>query len=188
MLFNTNAPYYQKGYVHYKTLLPTAQRFVNNRFAVFKKTKEYKNGGKLYTHTLFDKSVHDAKDIQGIANMLAKDGKTVMINPTKLHYKDKLYNEVYKGLKDTHYYGKNPDLTIDGKFYEYESFETKNFQPKKIAAMLKHGAKQSDRIIINNKPNVGEGYIKWKIDEKVREGFYFKEVWTWNGKELVQVY
>ena len=95
-----------------------------------------------------DKTNSDYNDLISIACYFAKKGKRVHVLPT-LHYKDTRYRDVYGPLIGTIYYRKCPDLLIDGEYYEYESYE-RPFKAKKISHMIKRGAGQSDRIIIDN--------------------------------------
>ena len=53
-------------------------------------------------------------------------------------------------LRGTPYYGKCPDLIVDGVWYEHEAF-TKPNPKSNFSNMLRRGLSQSDRIIINKK-------------------------------------
>jgi hypothetical protein len=186
-LFSFNHAYYQEGYSSLKKLKPIAQAKVEEQFVRFKTIKKYKSGGKVLQHSLFDQSVHDAKDLVSIAKNFAQQGNIVLINPTKLHYKDKLYNLVFNGLKGSKYYRKNPDLTIGGKYFEYESYTTA-FNKRKVGSMIRHGAEQSSRIIINNKAGSSEAFVLNRIKDQIKQGKLIDEVWIWDGKKLKQVY
>ncbi len=135
----------------------------DNRFYWYDKPnfttiKRYSNGGKVSIYNTLDKKANDYKDLVAIANEFAKIGKKVELLP-RLHFKDPEYNKIYNSLTHTKYYRKCPDLKINGHFYEYESF-VKPWNKRKVGNMLKHGLKQSDKIIINNNKGCSDRYIK----------------------------
>lgn len=104
-----------------------------------------------------DKSTPDYRDLLSIACYFAKKGRTVkVLAPT--HYKDPKYKLVFGRLIGTAYYRKCPDLMINDKFFEYESF-TPPFKSGKVSHMIKRGAQQSARIIINNNKGASDRYI-----------------------------
>ena len=110
--------------------------------------KQYPSGGKIWLMKCLKATSPDYKDILSIALFLAKNAHEVKILHA-VHYKDPLYRDVFGELIGTRYYRKCPDLLIDGLFYEYESYD-RPFKSRKISHMLKRGADQACRIIIDN--------------------------------------
>ena len=64
---------------------------------------------------------------------------------------------------------------IDGEFYEYESYE-RPFKAKKISHMIKRGADQSDRIIIDNNKGATDRYIINMVMMRKSDKFFQKEI------------
>jgi hypothetical protein len=108
----------------------------------------------------------DHKDLLSIARYFALDGKVVQLT-TAVHYKDKKYEQVFGKLFGTIYERKCPDLIIDGKFYEYESF-VPPFNKGKISNMVSHGTLQASRIIMNNNKGCSDRYIKQNIVKRLK--------------------
>lgn len=120
--------------------------------------KKFKNGGTLHKYDTVEMDKSDYKDLITIGRFFARQGKNVILTP-RVHYKSPIYDEIYGALINTKYYRKCPDLSIDGVFYEYESFK-KPWKKKKVGTMLKHGLVQSSRVVINNKGGCSDRYIK----------------------------
>jgi hypothetical protein len=158
-----------------KKLLPLGNFAKNSD--MFKIYKQYENDGKVLIHNAIDKKKPDYKDILTIANNFAKEGRIVMLTPI-LHHKSDEYKQIYGSLAGTKYDWKCPDLSIDDKFYEYESF-TPPFRQKKLSRMLSHGRKQSPRIIVNNNKGASDTYLRRYIYSQLRQGADFEEVWAY---------
>ena len=121
-----------------------------------------------------DKTSSDYNDLLSIACFFAKKGKTVKVL-SSIHFKDKRYRNVFGPLIGTIYYRKCPDLMIDGEFYEYESYE-RPFKAKKISHMIKRGAEQSGRIIIDNNKGASDRYIINMVLKRITDKFFQKEI------------
>jgi len=110
--------------------------------------KSFARGGSVWSMNGLDKKNSDYKDLITIACLFARKGHTVhLLSP--VHYKDPMYHNIFGELIGTRYYRKCPDLLIDSYFYEYESYK-RPFFSRKISHMLKRGAEQAERIIIDN--------------------------------------
>lgn len=68
-----------------------------------------------------DKAKADYQQMKRVAEFMARQGAEVTILP-RIHYKSPAYREIYGALIGTDYERKCPDLLIDGKFYEFESY------------------------------------------------------------------
>ena len=53
--------------------------------------------------------------------------------------------------------------------------------------MLKHGLKQSNRIVIE-KPNLTDAYMKRVIRQRVKDGQNIEEVWIKDGSQYRNIY
>ncbi|MBQ6952695.1 MAG: hypothetical protein IJP81_02160 [Bacteroidales bacterium] len=129
--------------------------------------KQYPSGGTIWLMLGLGTSGSDYKDIMAIAKYLAKNGHEVKVLHA-IHYKDQLYREVYGELIGTRFYRKCPDLLIDGRFYEYESYD-RPFKSRKISHMLKRGAAQSSRIIIDNNRGASDRFIINMIENRLKD-------------------
>lgn len=136
--------------------------------------KHFSGKGYVYLMAGLDKTNSDYNDLLSIACYFAKKGKTVRVLST-IHYKDPKYRDVYGPLIGTKYYRKCPDLLIDDEFYEYESYE-RPFKAKKISHMIKRGAEQSDRIIIDNNKGASDRYIINMVLKRISDKFFRKEI------------
>ena len=82
--------------------------------------KKFKTGGEIEIIAGYKKKA-DHRDLLSIARFFAKKGYNVKMT-TDIHFKDEKYREVFGSLIGTKYERKCPDLIINEKFYEYESF------------------------------------------------------------------
>ena len=69
---------------------------------MFKTYKQFKNGGQVLIHSEVNRKQSDYKDLISVANIFAKEGKSVMLTPV-LHHKTEAYKEVYGVLVGTKY-------------------------------------------------------------------------------------
>jgi hypothetical protein len=91
-------------------------------------------------------------------------------------------------LIGTKYDRKCPDLIINGKFYEYESYKPP-FKIEKISNMLSRGLKQSSCIIINNNKGDIHRNIKKNIHNRItNEKQDIDEVWVYEKGEVFLLY
>ncbi|MBO7585827.1 MAG: hypothetical protein J6T13_01415 [Bacteroidales bacterium] len=134
------------------------------------------NKGKVLIYNTIDRSTGDFHRILDCAIWFAKCGKTVVMTPKlDVPYKNPAYDMIYGSLKGTAYYGKCPDLIIDGVWYEHEGF--KHLNPKtNFSNMCKRGFKQSDCIIIEN-CGLTDGYMLRSLEGQMKSGIKISEVW-----------
>ncbi len=138
--------------------------------------------GVIYISKLLNPNDSDYNDLITVARSFAETGSIVHLPPKLSRYTSFEYKCVYPDLIGTKYEGKCPDLLIDGKRYEFESFITHKSK-RALSAMLRRGLKQSDRLIIQ-KPDLTERFILHAIILRLKEGQIIKEVQTLdrNGK------
>lgn len=138
--------------------------------------RTFENGGSLETYSIIDKTTDDYKRIEEAAMHFASLGKTVIITPKFDGSKfcpD--YDAIYGSLKGTKYYGKCPDISIDGVWFEHEGFTGDNAK-NSFRNMLNHGLKQSDRIIIED-CGLTDGYMIRSLEGRIKSGAVVSEVW-----------
>lgn len=121
-----------------------------------------------------NKNVPDFGDLVSIACSFAKKGCNVKVLAST-HYKDPRYRIVFGGLIGTAYYRKCPDLLIDNEFYEYESYE-RPFKSSKISHMIKRGAQQASRIIIDNNKGASDRFIVNTILKRLNDKCFKGEI------------
>ena len=143
----------------------------NNDFILYKRFSE---GGSVFLITGLDKTNSDYNDLISIACHFARNGKEVQVL-APIHYKDPRYHKIFGPLIGTEYYRKCPDLLIDGEFYEYESY-ARPFKSKKISHMIKRGAEQSDRIIIDNNKGASDRFIINMVLKRINDKFFRKKI------------
>lgn len=142
--------------------------------SLFSLYKSYKNGGAVYLMSGLDRTVRDYYDLISIACWFAKNGHQVKVL-APIHFKDPLYRVVFGGLVGSMYYRKCPDLLIDNNYYEYESYE-RPFKSRKISHMIKRGALQANRIIIDNNKGASDRFILNMILKRVNDIYFLGEI------------
>lgn len=136
-----------------------------------------------------DKAKADYQQIKQVAEFMARQGAEVMILP-RIHYKSPAYQEIYGSLIGTDYERKCPDLLIDGKFYEFESY-IRPWKKSKVRRMISHGLEQSPNIVIDNSKGCSHRHIKRIVEERIRtrkNGQTIREVWVYERGGLSLVY
>ena len=158
----------------------------NNYFACF---KSFATGGSVWLMNGLDKKNSDYSDLITIACFFAKKGHTVRLL-SSVHYKDPVYRCIFGELIGTRYYRKCPDLLIDGNFYEYESYK-RPFSSSKISHMLKRGAEQAERIIIDNNKGASDRFIVNMIVKRSSDKHFLgsiEEVFVYEKGNLRRLY
>lgn len=148
----------------------------------FKKTQTFDNGGAYLEHRQTDKTANDYNMVKRVGLEFARMGAEVKATP-KLHFKDPEYKKVYGSLTGTKYERKCPDLLIDGKFYEVESFNGK-WTKNKLKRMLSNGLLQSDRIIINNTKGGSDRIIRKFVKAREHKIANILEVWLYEKGKI----
>ena len=149
--------------------------------------KMYPKGGSITVFKSIDKTTEDFKRILCCAVFFACQGRHVVITP-KLNAPEKnyAYKLIYGNLQGTKFYGKCPDFSVDGIFYEHEGYVNKN--PKtNLSNMLHRGLKQSNRIIIED-CGLTDGYIKRTILARIAANQDIKEIYVKTGENLRLVF
>ncbi len=150
--------------------------------------RTYKNGGRIDVYKNIDRSTDDYKRIYDSADYFAKQGKKVTLTP-KIDSPTNCYDyeRIYDRLIGTKYYGKCPDLLVDDKyFYEHEGFTGRD-QKRCFGNMLKHGLKQSNRLVVED-CGLTDGYMLRSIHGRIANGYAINEIWIKNGKDLRLLY
>ena len=133
-----------------------------------------------------DSNKPDFKDLKHIASCFARMGSEVKVL-CPLHFKSPEYNEVYGGLIGTKYYRKCPDLLVDGKYYEYESY-VRPWNKRKLSNMITDGLRQSDCIILDNRDGASFRQILRSIRARKNVNAQISEVWVYDGDGVVDIY
>ena len=117
------------------------------------------------------------------AEFFARQGKTVVMTPKlDVPYKNPAYDMVYGSLRGTPYYGKCPDLLVDGVWYEHEGYS--NVNPKtNFSNMMKRGLRQSNRVIMED-CGLTDGYMKRNVLVRISENQRIREVLVRKGDEI----
>ena len=135
----------------------------------------YDNGGSVLVYDAIDRTTADFQRILRCADFFARQGRRVVLPPKMdVPYKNPAYDRIYGSLRGTPYYGKCPDLCVDGVWYEHEGFVHDN--PKSnFANMCKRGLRQSDRIIVED-CGLTDGYMLRSIAGQIRSGARITEI------------
>ncbi len=139
--------------------------------------KQFENGGLLYIHPDIDKKKSDYKKLKTLGTEFAREGHTVKLTPA-VHFKSKEYQDIYGTLIGTPYERKCPDLSIDGIFYEFESF-VRPWRKKKVKHMLSYGLRQAPNLIMDNTGGCSDRYFRKMIMARLNINTRIDEVWIY---------
>ena len=153
---------------------------------LFHLEKQYIDGGSVWVMPGLDLSKPDSVDLVHIADCFAKMGCTVAI-PVPIHFKSETYSLVYGDLAGTKYERKCPDLIVNGRFYEYESY-VRPWNKRKLSNMLTDGLRQSDRIIMDNRDGSSIRQILRAIRSRLNVNAQITEVWIYDGDSVIDIY
>jgi hypothetical protein len=147
----------------------------------------FPNGGRVVVYNAIDRTTGDFRRILSCAKHFAKQGKRVVMPPKlDVPYKNPAYDKIFGTLRGTPYYGKCPDLQVDGVWYEHEGFTGQN--PKSsFKNMCNHGSKQSARIIVDY-CGLTDGYMLRSIASRIVVGIDLQEVWVRHGDRIRLLY
>ena len=130
-------------------------------------------------HRYVSENDSDYQKLLAIAKHFAELGETVILPPKKQFGVDFNYDDFYKDLMHTNYYGKCPDIVIkrgeNHIFYEFESYTTKN-KKRALKNMLHRGFEQSDKLIIDY-IEISDAKIKRSIYDRIENGANINELW-----------
>ena len=147
----------------------------------------FPNGGKVVVYNAIDRTTEDFRRIMSCANKFAQQGKTVMMTPKlNVPYKNPAYDMIYGTLKGTPYYGKCPDLLINGVWYEHEGFSGEKPQ-RSFRNMCYHGLKQCDRLVLED-CGLTFGYMYRSLLGRLDRNEKIKEVWIHSEQEMRLLY
>lgn len=133
-----------------------------------------------------DMSKPDSTDLLHIAKCFARMGcEVVILHP--IHFKSPEYAAIYGPLIGTKYERKCPDLMVDGKYYEYESY-VRPWAKRKLSNMITDGLRQSDRIILDNRDGASSRQIIRSIRSRLNINAQITEVWIYDGDSVVDIY
>lgn len=137
----------------------------------------FSNGGKVVVYNTIDRTTEDFRRILSCAKFFAQQGRQVVMPPKlDVPYKNPAYDMIFGTLRGTQYYGKCPDLQVDGVWYEHEGFSSVN--PKtNFSNMCRRGFRQSDRIIIE-RCELTDGYMLRSIEGQMKSGIRISELWV----------
>jgi len=135
---------------------------------------EYPSGGKIDVYRTVDREASDYGNVFACCEYFAMRGAHVVIYPSFQveTVGNPVYEEIFASLKGTPYWGKCPDFTVDGVWYEHEGYDRQKelSDPKKRKLtyfnMLTRGFRQSERIIIED-CLVGRRYAKRAIFNRI---------------------
>ena len=147
---------------------------------------QYDNGGAVWIMSGLDLSKPDSPDLLHIADCFARMGSIVAI-PMPMHFKSDSYANVYGCLIGTKYERKCPDLIVDGRFYEYESY-VRPWNKRKLSNMITNGLRQSDRIIIDSRDGGSLRQIMRAIRSLMNVNAQISEVWIYDGDGVIDIY
>lgn len=166
-----------------------APELSKNSIPDFQSVKKFKGGGEILRHTLKLEKDGDYQRLVSIGNHFAKSGSKVELLP-KYHdtLKNPEYKKVFGDLEGTKYWGKCPDLRIDGKYFEEEGYVGSGVD--KYSNMLSRGAKQSERIIIQKTGETDKHLLKLiKFRQYDNKNIYkHGEVWLNDKVKLTLFY
>ena len=148
--------------------------------------KRFPSGGTVSLMTGLDRTNSDYHDLIEIASFFARIGKDVRVL-TPIHYKDPEYSLVFGPLMGTPYERKCPDLMIGGQYYEYESY-VRPWTKRKLSNMISHGVRQSNYIIIDGRGCPALRLIIRRIHSRINIHTNIKEVWIYDGVQVVLIY
>lgn len=134
---------------------------------------KYANGT-IEISNMVNRSDNDFNRLMQVAKAFAQQGKHVVLTPKMTRPPKFDYDCIYGSLNGTPFYGKCPDLCVDGAWYEHEGFTSNN--PKRaFSNMVNHGMKQADKLIID-KPELTDAYMKRIIQQRIKDGHNITEI------------
>lgn len=143
----------------------------------------FPNGGRVVVYNAIDRTTEDFRRILCCAKHFAQQGKQVVMPPKlDVPYKNPAYDRIFGSLRGTPYYGKCPDMQVDGVWYEHEGFSGE--KPKRsFRNMCNHGFKQSDRIIIED-CGLTDRQMRKSLAERIKKGSSVAELWIRTAEGL----
>lgn len=147
---------------------------------------EFKSGGSVWCMKQLDPKANDYHDLFMIGRLWAKQGLQVLVL-APIHFKDNLYPLIFGPLIGTRYERKCPDLLVNGKYFEYESFKAP-WNRSKLSNMFKNGLKQSSRVIMNNNKGCSLRFYQSRVLSRIKSGDSIEELWIFEHSKLICLY
>ncbi len=161
-----------------------AKKVINDLRLQSEYTIETVGKGTVAVHQNVTETNSDYKNVKIAANHFAKEGSEVIMHPKFDSIKNEDYQKIYASLKGTPYWGKCPDLWIEGKWYEHEGFVSEKGQYER---MLKRGLKQSARVVME-KTEQTDRHLRKLIKFRINEGQKIDEIWIKDKDNLTIFY
>lgn len=146
-----------------------------------------KGGGRMLIDTSFAKEEKHKPDyykVRKIGDSFARQGHEVHM-PNVHHVKSGEYSLIFGNLRGTRYWGKCPDLMVDGKPYEFESY-IRPWTKRKVGNMINNGLKQAPNIVIDNTKGCSDRMIRRKIYNKSKQTAV-DEVWVYEKGNIRRI-
>jgi|GEM_PF-1868943 len=146
-----------------------------------------KGGGRMLIDTSFateEKHKPDYYKVRKIGDSFARQGHEVQM-PNVHHVKSDEYSMIIGSLRGTQYWGKCPDLMVDGKPYEFESY-IRPWTKRKVGNMINNGLKQAPNIVIDNTKGCSDRMIRRKIYNKSKQTAV-EEVWVYEKGNIRKI-
>jgi hypothetical protein len=132
------------------------------------------NGGVVLIHKLVDSNDSDYELLLAIGIVLANEGQKTELLP-KLHERDiDFRNKVLPGVR----MNKNPDLRINGEYWEVESPQWP-YKFLNIETRIRKGQEQADCLIIHFAKEVNIKSVEKIIQARFKEHRKFKKAEIW---------
>jgi hypothetical protein len=141
------------------------------------------NGGFVLIHKLVSDTDSDYELLIAIGIILANEGKKVELLP-KLHERDiDFRNKVLPNVR----LNKNPDLRINGEYWEVESPDWP-YNKKKINNRIRKGQEQADSLIVFFSKEVNIKSVEVIVQSRFKEHRKFKKAEIWVNYKRVGTY
>src|SRR4051812_37450103 len=141
------------------------------------------NGGAVLIHKLVDSSDSDYELLLAIGIVLANEGQKTELLP-KLHERDiDFRNKVLPGVR----MNKNPDLRINGEYWEVESPQWP-YKRLSIDRRIRKGQEQADALIIFFSKEVNIKTVEGAINDRFKEHRKFKKAEIWVNYKRMGAY
>lgn len=141
------------------------------------------NGGVVLVHKLVDSTESDYELLIAIGTVLANEGKKIELLP-KLHEKDVDFRrKVLPGAR----MNKNPDLRINGEYWEVESPEWP-YKRTKINTRIRKGQEQADALIIYFAKEVNIKTVERVISDRFKDHHKFRKAEIWVNCQRIKTY
>jgi hypothetical protein len=132
------------------------------------------NGGVVLIHKLVDTNDSDYELLVAIGIILANEGHKTELLP-KLHERDVDFrNKVLPGVR----LNKNPDLRIDGEYWEVEAPQWP-YKRLSIDRRIRKGQEQADSLIIHFAKEINIKSVEKIIQARFKEHRKFEKAEIW---------